>query len=210
MMLYSALFINVLFSSAQRAVAQLPAALNQYHSGCNSVSLSRSPACMAAFHRYCSDNQYGGAGYPQEVGSDELGFLCAQTSWYGNIAYGDLPNCNGATQSVGCYSSAHRFCISIDKTGVGMVQELGSGVVGLACVPYSWYGLLDISVLRAQHAGCTSPSQAQEPACIAAIHRYCTANNLGQGGAITEVRAFEVEAACIRAATYRTAKVTGV
>ncbi|CAG8980941.1 hypothetical protein HYALB_00003800 [Hymenoscyphus albidus] len=136
----------------------------------------------------------------------------ARMSWVFSVLRlrGDLPNCNGATQSVGCYSSVHRFCISIDKTGFGMVQELGSGVVGLACVPYSWYGLLDTSVLRAQHAGCTSPSQGQEPACIAAIHRYCTANNLGQGGAITEVRTFEVEAACIRAATYRTAKVAGV
>lgn len=91
-----------------------------------------------------------------------------------------------------------------------MVQEVGPGGVGLACVPYSWYGLLDISLLRGQHPGCTSTSQAQDPPCLAAIHRYCTVHNLGLGGVITEVRPYEVEAACISQGTYHIARVTGV
>lgn len=91
-----------------------------------------------------------------------------------------------------------------------MVQELGDTGVGLACVPYSWYGVLDISVLRGQHPACTTTSQAQDPPCLAAIHRYCTGHGLGIGGAITEVRPFEVEAACISQGSYHGARVTGV
>lgn len=68
--------------------AQIQAPLSDYHPGCNSVNLSRDPACMAAFHRYCQDNNYGIAGYPQELGVAEIGFLCAKTIFFGNVAYG--------------------------------------------------------------------------------------------------------------------------
>jgi len=91
-----------------------------------------------------------------------------------------------------------------------MIQEVGNGVVGLACVPYAWYGLVDIADLTAQHPGCTSPSQAQDPACVAATHRYCTVNNLGVGGAITEVRVSQVELGCIPAANYHIDRVAGI
>jgi len=83
-------------------------------------------------------------------------------------------------------------------------------VVGLACVPYSWYGNIDISLLRAQHPGCTSPTLAQGSDCIAAVHRYCSENGLGQGGVIPEIQQYTVDVACISSGTYKTDRVTGV
>jgi len=77
-----------LFPVLPATYAQIQAPLSDYHPGCNSVSLSRDPACMAALHRYCQDNNYGIAGYPQEVGVAEFGFLCAQTIFFGDVAYG--------------------------------------------------------------------------------------------------------------------------
>jgi hypothetical protein len=92
---------------AQHGKAQIQAALNQYHPGCNNLGLSRSPDCMAAFHRYCTQNKFGGAGYPQEVGTDEIGFLCAQTIWYGDVNYSTFPSlCLPAVVIVSSYSQS--------------------------------------------------------------------------------------------------------
>lgn len=188
--------------------AQIPAPLHDYHPGCTSISQSRSSDCMAAMHRYCVDNKYGLAAYPQEVGQNEFGFLCTDTRWYNDVSYSEIPNCAGNTQSAACYSSAHRWCDKIDKSGVGMIQELGNGVVGLACVPYKWAGSVAISDLKKQHPGCSSPSAAQSPPCLAAVHRYCSSKGLGLGGAIMEVGRFDVTVGCISAARYKTAKVS--
>jgi hypothetical protein len=111
--------------------------LRSYHSGCTSIQGSRTPDCMAAMHRYCYMNGKGSAGYPQEIGADEFGVLCSNATWYGDVAYDAIPNCAGPatnTQSAACYSSAHRFCDSIGKGGVGMIQEIGAGLsVSPAC-----------------------------------------------------------------------------
>jgi hypothetical protein len=185
--------------------------LRSYHSGCTSMSGSRSPECMAAMHRYCYLNGKGSAAYPQEVGVNEFGFLCSNATWYGDVSYNDIPNCAGPaenTQSAACYSSAHRLCDKIGKGGVGIIQELGDGVAGLACVPYFWYNSVKISQLKEQHPGCTSPSLAQEPPCLSAVHRFCSSKGFGQGGVITELGSDEVAVGCIEAATYVAAKVT--
>jgi hypothetical protein len=90
-----------------------------------------------------------------------------------------------------------------------MVQEVTPSVVGVACVPYAWYGLVDIDALRDLHDQCTESAQSQESPCIAATHRYC--NSLGYpGGTITEVRTYQVELGCIAEASYYNDRATGV
>jgi hypothetical protein len=184
--------------------------LRSYHPGCTSVQESRSPACMAAMHRFCYLNGKGWAAYPQEVGTDEIGFLCAKATWYGDVAYPDIPNCAGPasnTQTAACYSSTHRYCDSIGEGGAGIIQELGDGVAGLACVPTPWYHTVRIAELAKLINGCNSPAAAQTPSCLAAAHRYCSSNSLGQGGVITELGRDEVALGCITEAVYTAAKV---
>ncbi|OQU98719.1 hypothetical protein CLAIMM_04460 [Cladophialophora immunda] len=181
--------------------------LNTFHAGCNSVAGSRTTDCMAAMHRYCYLNGLGAAAYPQEAGQDEIGFLCTSTKWYGDVAYSEIPNCNGNTQSAACYSSAHRYCDRTGQNGAGIIQELGNGVAGLACVATPWYITVKIADLRALHPGCTSPSLAQSSDCVAAAHRYCNSRGWGAGGVINELGADEVALGCIGDATYVSVKV---
>jgi len=174
--------------------------LHTYHPDCTSYGQADKPACMAAMHRYCYMNNKGSAAYPQEQSSDSLAFVCANAAWYGDVPYGAaIPYCSAGTQSPGCYASAHRYCDSIGKSGLGIVQELGAGVVGLACVPVSWYNIVKIAELQRKHAGCTSPEKAQSPDCKAAVHRFCQDNGHGIAGGITELGADEVAVGCITA-----------
>jgi hypothetical protein len=184
--------------------------LRSYHSECASVHDSRSPQCMAAMHRFCYLNGKGSAAYPQEVGIDEIGFLCTRATWYGNVPYADIPNCVGEasnTQSAACYSSAHRFCDGIGQGGAGIIQELGDGVAGLACVPTPWYHIVKIADLEKLHSGCSLPALAQSPACASAAHRYCSSNGLGPGGVINELGLDEVALGCISDSVYVISKV---
>jgi hypothetical protein len=184
--------------------------LSIYHPQCTSVGQSRTPECMAAMHRYCSINHLGDAAYPQEVGTDEIGFLCMPATSYANVAYSEIPGCAGNpanTQSTGCYHSAHSYCQRFPEGGTGIIQELGPGVAGLACVATPWYSVVKIAELAALHGGCTSSSLAQSPPCVAAAHRYCTSNGLGAGGVINELGRDEVALACIVDAAYTSAKM---
>jgi hypothetical protein len=162
---------------------------------------------MAAMHRFCYMNGKGSAAYPQEAGIDEFGLFCADATWYGPVPYSNIPNCAGQTQSAACYSSTHNYCDAIGRGGAGIIQEQGDGVVGLACVPLSWYNVVKISELAMLHDGCNSPAAAQQSACLSAAHRYCTSHGLGLGGVITELGRDEVALGCITEAVYAAVKV---
>lgn len=162
---------------------------------------------MAAIHRFCYMNGKGSAAYPQEVGVNEFGFVCVDVSWYGEVAYSQIPNCVGKTQSAECFSSTHRYCNANGHGGVGIIQELGVGVVGLACVPAPWYHIVKIAKLANLHSGCNSLNKAQEPPCLSAAHRYCSNRGLGIGGVIAELGRDEVALGCIVGGIYTTAKV---
>lgn len=181
--------------------------LSCYRSGCISVHNSRKPDCMDAMHRFCSNTGKGDAAYPQEVGIDEFGLVCAKASWYGEVAYSNIPNCVGKTQSAECFSSTHHYCDATGHGGAGIIQELGVGVVGLACVPTPWYHVVKVAELAKLHNGCNSPAKAQESPCLAAAHRYYSNRGLGIGGVISELGRDEVTLGCITDGTYTAAKV---
>lgn len=122
----------------------------------------------------------------------------------------DLPNCQsgssdadwaGASQSIACYTSAHRYCARIGKPGIGIVVEYGVPDMILTCVPYTWYGVVEMVELSALHQDCNSFEKAQDGACKAAVHRWCYRNKFGDGGVITEARLpsrpNEVEVGCM-------------
>lgn len=175
--------------------------LHIYHDGCNSNSRSRTADCMAAMHRYCVFNNKGAAAYSQEVGPTSIAFLCMEVLWKKDVTYDNLPGCSrSATQTQACYSYAHRFCDYMGQNGVGIPLEVGSDVINMACVRTSWLGIVKIAALQLQHSGCRDGSVTQSADCAAAVHRWCSGQNLGLGGLITEVGADEVEVGCISAA----------
>lgn len=183
--------------------------LHLYHPECNSPSLSRTPACVSAMHHYCWYTvKKGTAAIPQEVGNGELGFLCAETNFYDNVKYSEIPGCaRGQSQSAECYHEAHLYCDKIGKGGVGIAQEVTAAVVSLGCVPVSTYGSVKMTTLQQYHADCNSPSRGQDDVCAAAVHRYCSSNAFGQAGAITELGSDEVAVACIQGGMYQSVSI---
>ena len=157
---------------------------------------------MAAMHRYCIYNNRGAAAYSQEVGSTTIGFLCREVLWENDVAYDNVPGCSSsATQTQACYSYAHRFCDYIGQNGVGIPLEVGSNAVNIACVRTSWLGIVKIATLQLLHPGCRDSTVTQNADCAAAVHRWCSGQNLGLGGLITEIGARDdVEVGCISAA----------
>jgi hypothetical protein len=131
--------------------------------------------------------------------------------WYGDVSYGKIPNYasdRSNTQSLPCYSSARRYCAIQNFPGVGTIQEMVIGVVALGCVSYAWYGVVQVTELQNHHPDCSSTLKSQDSECLAAIHRFCSANGLGVGGAIVESGGPNVvNVACIKAANYVSVKV---
>jgi hypothetical protein len=178
--------------------------LHYYHPGCDSVHLSRTPECVSAMHHYCWYSvKLGSAAIPQEAGIHDLGFFCADTNFYDNVNYSDIPGCAGSqSQSGTCYHAVHQYCDKIGKGGIGIVQEITSSVAGVACVPYATYDSVKMTTLQQYHPECISPSQGQSPECTSAVHNYCSSNGLGQAGAVAELGLDELGVGCIADGKY--------
>ncbi|MEO1347996.1 MAG: hypothetical protein AAFW84_04235 [Cyanobacteria bacterium J06635_15] len=182
--------------------------LTALHNGCNALHKSRTPDCVAAIHRVCSQAGRGGAGISQEVGSGVLGVACFDPSWYGDVSLNDLEGHHGGcndlskSQSADCVAAIHRYCFSSGHGGAGVAQEVGAGVFGVACFNPRSYQDVSLSALSSQHEGCNDLSKSQSPDCVAAMHRWCVTNNLGSIGLAQEVGANVFGVACFNASWY--------
>ena len=92
-------------------------------------------------------------------------------------------SCSGEPQSPDCVAAIHRAC-NQRGAGGGISQEVGNGVLGVACFDTKWFGDISIDELRTQHSGCDSTGKSQSTDCVAAIHRAC--NVRGAGGGIAQ------------------------
>jgi hypothetical protein len=123
-----------------------PGSLASYHPDCKDNP--QSPACVAAIHRACETRGASG-GMSQEVGNGVFGVACFDTKWFGDVSIDDLrskhPGCDSAnkSRSSDCVAAIHRFC-ETRGAGGGISQEIGNGVLGVACFDTKWFG--DISV----------------------------------------------------------------
>jgi hypothetical protein len=132
------------------------------HPGCDTTTKSRDPDCVAAVHRFCSAAGRGGAGFVQEVGNGVLGVACFAPSWSGDVPLAQLTTlhsgCNdlGKSQSPDCMAAVHRWCA--ERGGAGLVQEIGNGVFGIACVQVTSFQDIAINDLRVLHSGCVAPT----------------------------------------------------
>jgi hypothetical protein len=98
--------LTILLSSVLSLTsAQFYGFLNNYDADCYSDEFAGSSSCFAAMHRLCMTNDLGSAAYPQEVGHNEVSFLCMNSTYY-DVYYSVLPDCaataatTGATQYV--------------------------------------------------------------------------------------------------------------
>ena len=115
------------------------------HSGCNNIDKSQSADCMSAVHRWCAADGRGGAGLAQEVGPSSFGVACFQPSSYQDVSINDLRAQIGGCDSVdksqtsACLAAIHRWCNENHKGTAGLAQEVGNGVLGVACLNSAGY-----------------------------------------------------------------------
>ncbi|MBA3965064.1 MAG: hypothetical protein H0X47_04710 [Nitrospirales bacterium] len=119
--------------------------LKNKHPGCNNLGKSQNPDCVAAVHRWCADTK-NGYGIVQEVGNGVFGVACFASQSYQDVSISELANhhggCNdpGKSQNPDCVAAMHRWCVATGKGTVGLSQEVGRSVFGVACFNASWYG----------------------------------------------------------------------
>ncbi len=189
--------------------------LIELHPGCNSVSKSRNSDCVAAMHRYCSNHDLGRAGISQEVGGDEIGVACIKENWYGEVPLSELTRSHnecsnmGRSQSGACVAAAHRWCNQTGKGEVGVIQELGNSVFGVACFSAKTYQDVSLASLQNEHSDCNALNKSQTSSCVSAAYRWCKNTGKGGGGFPQEVgggnRVFGI--ACFDPTTYKAIKI---
>ena len=114
------------------------AQLKQLNAGCDDPGKSQSPGCVSAVHRYCAAGK-GGAGLVQEVGNGVFAVACFQTSHYQDVPVVNLKTLSSGCDDVGksqqqdCVTAIHRWCVNNGKGTGGLSQEVGNGVLGVAC-----------------------------------------------------------------------------
>ncbi len=160
-----------------------------YSSGCTSVGLARTGACVAAESRWCRDRGFG-MGVSQQLGNGVIGTLCAPATqkriWKSTLT-ARHSGCTSTTlpQDPNCMAAVHRECQSFGFTG-GISQEEGAWDVTAACFNAPFYADIPLSELTARHPGCASAGQSQTNDCVAAIDGACHARNYA-GGIAQEV-----------------------
>ena len=155
--------------------------LSSYHDGCNAPDKARTPECISAAYRYCKANGYN-IGLPQFKTAYDIGVSCLRGADRHDVSYETLRSfhgdCNGAYSSE-CIAATHRYCSSIGY-GAGIGQELGEGVVGVACFNPSLYTDVSHQQLADLDAGCR-PNNSQSLSCTTAAHRWCSLKGYASG-----------------------------
>lgn len=117
--------------------------LTHLHPGCDSLAKSQTPECMSAVHRWCAGR--GGAGLVQEIGAGVFGVACFQTASYQDVSINDLRSLHSGcdstskSQNANCVAAIHRWCVNNRNGSAGLSQEVGNGVLGVACFSSTLY-----------------------------------------------------------------------
>jgi hypothetical protein len=187
--------------------------LRCYHSGCNDVSKARTPDCVAAESRFCSDRGGFGFGLSQDIGNGVIGTACAN-AWRSEVSLFELsqlhPGCNvnWKSQHPDCVAAAHRYCRSRGY-GAGVAQEVGLSSLGIACIHTGLEGDAPISELSHGHPGCSSSASSQSNDCASAARRYCIARGFTAGLA-QEVGPSSIGVGCFNPVAYLDAPINPV
>ena len=174
--------------------------LHLYLGGCNSVQKSRSPDCVAAMHRFCNDKCSWCGGVSRELGDNVFGVICFESNSH-YVSIQELQTYNslchvGISQSNDCISAIHHWCEASGFGRVGIAQEVEDDRLFLRCFEATWYGTVNIHDLRNQHGGCNNVSKGSNANCVAAIHRWCSANGWGSHGLAQDFGNGVISVAC--------------
>lgn len=117
------------------------------------------------------------------------------------------PGCHAKADLRGgdCTAAAHRLCeANYRKDSFGFVFLRDGMDVHVGCAPRAFYGEVLYSQLREIHPSCRGQADAQSPHCVAAVRRYCSAQQGLSGGLIQETSATRAAVACFKATRLET------
>lgn len=126
---------------AQLTISVNISTLQQFHSGCDSMSNSQTIACLAATHRYCMDyfKSPEPAGISQEViNENHLLVQCFKPTLKEHVDIGTLNalhgSCSLSRSALGaCFSAASRWCVRQHGYSGGVTQEVDEQGITVAC-----------------------------------------------------------------------------
>ena len=184
--------------------------LRDLHPGCNTITKSRHPDCVAAMHRYCNNIKFPWyqPDYPLTAASHEaysgvIYFNCIKSSYARYVSLTELQlhhsGCTRTTsQSISCLTAIHRFCAANGKGGdAGLAQEVPAESIYVTCFKPSLKKSISITELQAKHSPCSSTSNSDSVHCFAAARRWCIDRG-HNGGIIQEAGGNTVLVACYK------------
>ncbi|HEX8696323.1 MAG TPA: hypothetical protein VF746_28150 [Longimicrobium sp.] len=116
------------------------------------------------------------------------------------------PGCHARADMRGgdCVAAAHRYCeANHSRNSFGFPIRRDVENIHIACAFRAWYGEVAYGRLQELHPECGGPADAQTPACVAAVRRYCANERSLSGGLIQEVGPGSAAVACFRATRQR-------
>ncbi|CAM9579490.1 unnamed protein product [Chrysoparadoxa australica] len=186
-----------------------PQSLAFFHQGCDSPGKSRTPDCVSAMHQHCLRLGYG-VGFSVEVGTTSIGVVCTQPEWYGDVEVSTLRDLHSGceltrSQTADCVAAIHRYCTDEQGANVGISQEVGIGVFGVACFSGTVHHM-KLADLQTFHDDCNTLSRSQSDFCVAAISRACKERGFG-AGVSQEVGSDEFAVACFNVEDERSVRI---
>lgn len=112
------------------------------------------------------------------------------------------PGCHARADMRGgdCVAAAHRYCeANHSRNSFGFPIRRDPENIHIVCAFRAWYGDVAYGGLQQLHPECRGPADAQTPACVAAVRRYCANARSLSGGLIQEVGPASAAIACFRA-----------
>ena len=112
------------------------------------------------------------------------------------------PGCHTRADMRGgdCVAAAHRYCeANHSRNSFGFPIGRDPENIRIVCAFRAWYSDVAYGGLQQLHPECRGPADAQTPACVAAVRRYCANERSLSGGLIQEVGPGSAAVACFRA-----------
>lgn len=128
------------------------------------------------------------------------------------LEYDSKCNSYSKSRNSHCVAAAYRFCSDPKayRGAAGIIQEIKFHGFGVACFAPSNYSDVSLKDLTALHPGCNDKSLSQHPACVSAVHRWCTKTGNGNAGIVQEVKNGVFGVACINAQVYQDVSINAL
>ena len=153
---------------------------------CQSYSDRNGTSCDSGAKRYCQAKGFA-TGFPTQTGTSEMTVLCvAQAYENGNVPVATLTSAistcpSNGLYSVDCEAASDDFCAAMGGYAGGFgPNEIGSGVVDVACLPNSVADTVNAPLASFTGANCVGPLYRSQ-GCDSDADNYCTSHTDSTG-----------------------------